>query len=155
MENPKSISVFIKDNNVIDIVPSLYTDIGFGMQTEYYQELQPPYDVEHIGELFLLAWNETKDCQIICRASAKDIIPAFQLISGKKSYLSFQKNRQLIYVNIQENLIFQYWYRQKRGFGIDAGDKIFQRELPLDASAKQIGTAIAELYFEVNQKQLL
>ncbi len=85
----------------------------------------------------------------------ENIIPAFKIITGGKGFLSFQRKRQLICATFSERMELEYWYRKKRGFGIDKGDKEIKVYLPLESNADEIGKAIDTIYFEVNGKHLI
>lgn len=61
----------------------------------------------------------------------------------------------MISVNFDKDMKFEYWYRKSRGFGIDKGDKEIFVYLPYDSSECEIGNAIDNVYFEVNQKHIV
>lgn len=84
----------------------------------------------------------------------ENIVPAFKIISGGKGFLAFQRKRQMISVTFSERMKFEYWYRKKRGFGVDKDDTEISVYLPFECDTNEIGKAIDTIYFEVNRKHL-
>ncbi len=156
-KNPHSINIFINDNGTIDFIPSFYTKAGFGQETDYYREIKPPHTFETIGSEFILVWNESKKRPIIDETVETNITPAYKIISGQKGYSSFQKERQMICATFCEkkSIHFTYWYKQKRGYGLNKSDEDISMELPLHSSCSDIGKVIDEIYFKVNQRHIV
>lgn len=152
--NPHSIQVFIDDKGSICFIPTLYTKAGFGMETSYYRELHPPYSPADIGACLLGVWNDMKLQPVLDEAKRDEITPAYKIIAGGKGYLAFQRKRQMIIVTLRGEIDLCYWYRQKRGFGLNKDDREIRRKLPLDGTATEIGTAIESVFFEVNQRHI-
>lgn len=153
MENPAVIGIYIDDKLHIAFIPYLYNEIGYGQSISYFKILKPPYTFADIGNLFIQVLNDMRLEPIL--SGREDITPAFKIITGGKGFLSFQRKRQAIYVEFSGRMKFQYAYRQKRGFGVDKGDKEISVCLPLECNADEIGKAIDTIYFEVNKKHLV
>lgn len=148
--NPHSIQIFVDDKGHIYFIPMLYTKAGFGMETEYYRELQPPYSLTDIGRCLLCVWNDMKLLPVLDEMKCNIATPAHKIITGGKGYLAFQQRRQMICVTFRNEIDICYWYRQKRGFGVNKDDREIRRSLPLSSTAIEIGTAIDGVFFAFN-----
>lgn len=153
--NPHSIGIFVSDTGTIDFIPTFNTKAGFGQETDYFHKIEPPYTFDKIGAMFIQVWNEAKRQPIIDSTLKTNRIPAFKIISGGKGYLAFQRRRQMVCALFGKELLLQYWYKQKRGFGVNKGDKEITKKLPLNCSPFEIGKAIDEIYFEINQHHIV
>ncbi len=152
-QNPADIGIYIDDKLHIAFIPSLYTEIGYAQSINYFKLLEPPYTFTDMGNLFIQVLNDMRLEPVL--SGKENIIPAFKIITGGKGFLSFQRKRQLICATFSERMELEYWYRKKRGFGIDKGDKEIKIYLPLESNADEIGKAIDTIYFEVNGKHLI
>jgi len=150
--NPHSIDIFVDDKLNIAFIPTLHTKIGYGQSISYFKLLDSPYSFSDIGNVFIQVLNDMRLEPIL--NGGEEIEPAYKIITGGKGFLAFQRKRQLIKVSFSDKMKFEYWYRKKRGFGLDKGDKEILIELPLDSSASEIGKAVDDIYFEVNRYHL-
>lgn len=152
-QNPALIEIYIDNQLNIAFIPALYTKIGYAQSINYFKLLKPPYTFADIGNLFIQVLNDMRLEPVL--SGKENITPAFKIITGGKSYLSFQRKRQLISVTFSGKMEFEYWYRKKSGFGIDEGDKRIVVYLPFECNVNEIGKAIDTIYFEVNKKHLI
>lgn len=152
-QNPNSIEIYIDDKLNIAFIPFLYTKIGYGQSTSYFKLLEPPYTFADIGNIFMQVFNDMRLEPVL--NGGEDIVPAFKIIAGGKGFLAFQRKRQLINADFSDEMQFKYLYRQKRGFGLEKGDKEITISLPFGCEPDEIGQAIDTIYFEVNKKALV
>lgn len=151
--NPASIEIYIDDRLHIAFIPTLHTKIGYGQSTSYFKLLEPPYTLADMGDLLIQVLNDMRLEPVL--NGGEEIVPAFKIITGGKGFLAFQRKRQLITVSFSEGMKFEYWWRKKRGFGLDKGDKEITVYLPFECGADEIGRAIDTIYFEANEKHLI
>ena len=152
-QNPKGIEIYVSQKRDILFIPVLHTKPGFGKSIGYFQSLDWPYGYADIGNIFFRVMDDMKYEPIL--DGTENITPAFKIITKGKGFLTFQKGRQMIYASFEEGIFLQYWYRKRQGFGIDAGDKIIQSRLPYQCTAEEIGQAIDDIYYSINQQHLI
>lgn len=151
-QNPASIEIYIDDKQHITFIPTLHTKIGYAQSIHYFRPLEPPYTLADMGNLLIQVLNDMRLEPVL--NGGENIVPAYKIIAGGKGFLAFQRKRQMISVTFSERMKFEYWYRKKRGFGVEKSDKEIIVYLPFECDANEIGKAIDTIYFEVNGKHL-
>lgn len=148
-----AISVYIDRKRELLFVPEFKRESSpFTIPSEYFCRLSSPYTEELIGQHFWRVWEEYKNHPEISAADAHRLTPFYKTVTGGKGQRAFASGRWTLkaqFITSENEIYFTYLYKkQGTRFGLDSSDPVISRILPMQASFKEIGTTVLEIFKE-------
>lgn len=104
-----SMNIYIDRKKELIFTPSLKSEAGFHVSTEYFSRLPVPYTRETIGKEFYEVWKKYHDYPVVTDEERKQITPYFKIIS--KSWSAFASRWYMLSVDFipsEYEIMFTY-----------------------------------------------
>lgn len=156
--NPYSIALLIdkKKNIVINIYHRTTGKYGYGVDIGDYIELPYPYTLEEIGSRVIECFQTRADMPLVTDARRDSAEPTYKILTNGKGFLYWLRRHECIGVRmLEERMSVEYEHRadsgDNRGYSAHRED-YGETEILLaqDASAKEIGEAVNQVYLTRN-----
>lgn len=146
-----SMEIYIDRKRDLVFLPAFKHEAGYHVNLDIFEQLSYPYTSEDVGRIFFDMWEEHRNHPIVNAEDVERVTPYYKIITNGKEYKAFSGKRWMIYITfvLSENeIIIEYWYRKKSGFGRDITDKNIDRIVKLSSDNMTVGNAILEVFEE-------
>lgn len=137
--NPSSIHLYFDTDRNIILIPALWRkDVPISVEVSCYEEMRYPYSDKQLKESVLSLWEKYAKFPLMTKSEHDSLIPAYEIITGKKRYSNFSKKYEMISITMPEEQVHIVLYKREKAHYVPT-------EFEKDISKEKIGAELIQI----------